>query len=212
MVLVIIAVLGGTTLVIQQQRMAQQTQRELVRTLNELRASGQAQTPTATDVGVNALSVPQATPSTTTTSDVENLMTSTTAYGITLSYPKGWSLKVKANEFMPSSPSVLLTSQPGELRIGGGPGETGVTYFDTGYQMRIQRLMDPNELSELRTQVTQNSMVKSVVNNLCDGAGCPEGEYIFTKNNVKYHIITNYRFEAYQLGMEFETKIINSLR
>ncbi len=137
-----------------------------------------------------------------------NFITTTTQYGITLSYPNDWHLAKLENEFKPQWPMIRLTSSKEQ---GNGALEQGAASYSSGYQLLITRLMGNGEYSEFQMTPTANPSLSEFVE-MCDGDTCPDAQYILTQNGNRFLVQTWYRLVPNHGGPELDQKIIESLR
>jgi hypothetical protein len=129
--------------------------------------------------------------------------------GWTLSfkYPKGWYASSFKDFPTSQQNNIRLTDHAGQLRLGGGPGYEGVTYFEKGFQAEF-RIEDGRDFVQLEP-TTYPNVQKNITK--CEEAGCPTAEYIYTGKNNVYRLTFNWVGDdaAYQPVIE---NILTSLQ
>ncbi len=193
MILIVFVLIGGISFIAHRQTVAERTQREFILSLMANR--GNPLPPTVPP----PLQIPSTLPgsaggSMPSTGMTEPAMAATdfktmTFDGLSVSHPSAWKAVTYQDEFFGGQTNLRLTSQPGELRIGGGPGMEGVTYFDQGYQLDLRKLHPEQFLGS--TGDTANPLVKRVYEG-CADAGCPAASYLVEKGGKRYALDVYY--------------------
>lgn len=107
------------------------------------------------------------------------------SWDLKFNYPQGWSVATFEDEFVEGQTNLRLTSSPGELRLGGGPGTAGVLYFYEGVQIEIKKFA-AGQASEKLVATDYPNIQK--VDEECEEVGCPTALYVFTGSQNKYWI------------------------
>lgn len=185
MILIVFVLIGGISLIAHRQTVAERTQREFILSLLANRDTPLPPTlpPPLQMPSTMPGSAGGSMPSTGMMEPANANLKSTAFDGLSLSYPSSWKAVTYEDEFFGSQTNLRLTSQSGELRIGGGPGMEGVTYFDQGYQLDLRKLHPEQFLGS--TGDTANPLVKRVYEG-CADAGCPAASYLVEKGGKRY--------------------------
>lgn len=222
MILTMVVSLGGVAYMAQRQSAADRAQRELIMSMLQ----AQAQTPPVQTVpGMNGGSMPStgavapgsAGSMPAVTEPAPAVAPAPQGWGtvmtgnLSVSYPSTWKATRFADSAYMDQQNVRLTSQEGELRIGGGPGMRGVTYFDSGYQITISRVYEVETAG--RSQPVQNPLVWAYGEG-CDGAGCPSEEYLIEKDGQTYVLRAWYFVSNQESAKAVDTvqAILNSIK
>jgi hypothetical protein len=133
-------------------------------------------------------------------------------YDFQFRYPEDFFVSKYEDDFVSQQMNVRLTSQPGTLfRSSGGPAKPTKDEFVSGYQMNIAKVaagQDP--AAQAKVIATKNPLVKEL-QEMCDGAGCPDAQYLVTVKSGKYLI--NVRYSPDYLFAEGDTaSIVESIK
>lgn len=178
--LAVLTVLGVAGLYFKMDRDAKQAQKEMAALTAQLTRLEQNGMKADTIIGDHDTGAP------------EDAMLAEEAYtwnSLQFTYPTGWYIKTYDDDFVEGQKNLRITSAEGKLRLGGGPGDLGVVYFNEGFQADIRLLAAGQILGKLVS--TEFPKIQKV-DEECMDAGCPSAQYKYTGDEGTYVITIDY--------------------